>query len=276
MYRHELGGVLHGLLRVRGMTQDDAHIFCSPDQVEEEVNGILDLTFYLLTSFGFNEFEVMLSTRPEKSVGDPERWDLATESLRRTLEKRSLSYEVDAGGGAFYGPKIDVHIRDAIGRLWQCTTVQFDFNLPERFGLTYIGEDGNEHQPYMVHRALLGALERFMGVLIEHYGGAFPIWLAPVQAVVIPIASRHEDYARKVESQLAESSIRVHTDIRNERMNAKIREAQIQKVPYMLIVGDREEEAATAAVRLRSGEDLGPMPLNQIASRIVLQVEARD
>ena len=276
VYRHELGGVLHGLLRVRGMTQDDAHIFCSPDQVEEEVNGILDLTFYLLTSFGFNEFEVMLSTRPEKSVGDPERWDLATESLRRTLEKRSLSYEVDAGGGAFYGPKIDVHIRDAIGRLWQCTTVQFDFNLPERFGLTYIGEDGNEHQPYMVHRALLGALERFMGVLIEHYGGAFPIWLAPVQAVVIPIASRHEDYARKVESQLAESSIRVHTDIRNERMNAKIREAQIQKVPYMLIVGDREEEAATAAVRLRSGEDLGPMPLNQIASRIVLQVEARD
>ena len=276
VYRHELGGVLHGLLRVRGMTQDDAHLFCTPDQVEEEVNGILDLTFYLLTSFGFNEFEVMLSTRPEKSVGDPERWDLATESLRRTLEKRSLSYEVDAGGGAFYGPKIDVHIRDAIGRLWQCTTVQFDFNLPERFGLTYIGEDGNEHQPYMVHRALLGALERFMGVLIEHYGGAFPIWLAPVQAVVIPIASRHEDYARKVESQLAESSIRVHTDIRNERMNAKIREAQIQKVPYMLIVGDREEEAATAAVRLRSGEDLGPMPLDQIASRIVLEVEARE
>ena len=243
VYRYERGGVLHGLLRVRGMTQDDAHIFCRPEQVEDEVDGVLDLTFHLLRTFGFEEFELMLSTRPEKAVGDPERWELATSSLRRTLEARGLSYELDEGGGAFYGPKIDVHIRDAIGRLWQCTTIQFDFNLPERFGLTYVGEDGREHQPYMIHRALLGSMERFMGVLIEHYGGAFPTWLAPVQAVLIPIADRHQEYARSVESQLAAAGIRVHNDLRNERMNAKIREAQLQKVPYMLVLGDRESAA---------------------------------
>ena len=177
--------------------------------------------------------------------------------------------------GAFYGPKIDVHIRDAIGRLWQCTTVQFDFNLPERFGLTYIGEDGQEHRPYMIHRALFGSMERFMGILIEHYGGAFPVWLSPIQAVVIPIADRHHAYARLVESNLAESGIRVHTDTRNERMNAKIRDAQLQRVPYMLVVGDREEASSAAAVRLRSGEDLGPMPLADIAARIVDETEAR-
>jgi threonyl-tRNA synthetase len=269
VYRYERGGVLHGLLRVRGMTQDDAHIFCTPDQIEEEVDGVLDLTFHLLRSFGFSEFQVMLSTMPEKAVGDPERWEVATESLRRTLEARGLAYEVDEGGGAFYGPKIDIHIRDAIGRLWQCTTVQFDFNLPERFALTYVGEDGAEHQPYMVHRALLGSIERFMGVLIEHYGGAFPVWLAPVQAVVIPIADRHLEYARQVEDQLATSGIRVQTDARSERMNAKIREAQVQKVPYMLVVGDREAEAGAAAVRLRSGEDLGAQPVADVVARIL-------
>jgi threonyl-tRNA synthetase len=269
VYRYERGGVLHGLLRVRGMTQDDAHIFCTPDQIEEEVDGVLDLTFHLLRSFGFSEFKVMLSTMPEKAVGDPERWEVATESLRRTLEARGLAYEVDEGGGAFYGPKIDIHIRDAIGRLWQCTTVQFDFNLPERFALTYVGEDGAEHQPYMVHRALLGSIERFMGVLIEHYGGAFPVWLAPVQAVVIPIADRHLEYARQVEDQLAKSGIRVQTDARSERMNAKIREAQVQKVPYMLVVGDREAEADAAAVRLRSGEDLGAQPVADVVARIL-------
>ena len=273
VYRFERGGVLHGLLRVRGMTQDDAHIFCSPDQVEAEVNGVLDLTFHLLRSFGFDQFEVMLSTRPERAVGAQERWELATESLRRTLEGRGMPYDVDEGGGAFYGPKIDVHIRDAIGRLWQCTTVQFDFNLPERFGLTYIGEDGQESQPYMIHRALLGSIERFMGVLIEHYGGAFPTWLAPVQAVVIPIADRHYEYARQVETQLTEASIRVDADIRNERMNAKIRDAQLQKVPYMLVVGDREAGSAAASVRLRSGEDLGSMPLADITARIVEEIE---
>ena len=269
VYRYERGGVLHGLLRVRGMTQDDAHIFCTPDQIEEEVDGVLDLTFHLLRSFGFSEFKVMLSTMPEKAVGDPERWEVATESLRRTLEARGLAYEVDEGGGAFYGPKIDVKIKDALGRAWQCTTVQFDFNLPERFALTYVGEDGAEHQPYMVHRALLGSIERFMGVLIEHYGGAFPVWLAPVQAVVIPIADRHLEYARQVEDQLAKSGIRVQTDARSERMNAKIREAQVQKVPYMLVVGDREAEAGAAAVRLRSGEDLGAQPVADVVARIL-------
>ncbi|MCH7626751.1 MAG: threonine--tRNA ligase, partial [Chloroflexi bacterium] len=275
VYRYERGGVLHGLLRVRGMTQDDAHIFCTPDQVEEEIGGVLDLTFHLLRSFGFSEFEIMLSTRPEKAVGDPDRWELATESLRRTLEGRELPFGIDEGGGAFYGPKIDVHIKDAIGRLWQCTTVQFDFNLPERFGLTYIGEDGKEHQPYMIHRALLGSLERFMGVLIEHYGGAFPTWLAPVQALIIPIADRHVDYAQEVRKTLAEGGIRVEVDGRNERMNAKIRDGQVQKVPYMLIVGDRETEAGAVAVRLRSGENLGAMPVSDLQERILEEVASK-
>ena len=275
VYRYERGGVLHGLLRVRGMTQDDAHIFCRPDQVEDEVSGVLDLTFHLLRSFGFSEYEVMLSTMPEKAVGDPERWEVATSSLRRTLEARKMDYSVDEGGGAFYGPKIDVHIRDAIGRLWQCTTVQFDFNLPERFGLTYIGEDGNEHQPYMIHRALLGSLERFMGVLIEHYGGAFPTWLAPVQAEVIPIAERHNEYALEVQDQLQGAGIRVHADLRNERMNAKIRDAQLQKVPYMLVVGDREATSGAASVRLRSKEDLGPLAIAEVAARISAETAAR-
>ena len=251
VYRYERGGVLHGLLRVRGMTQDDAHIFCRPDQLVDEVNGVLDLDFKLLEAFGFKDLEVTLSTMPEKAVGDPARWEFATDSLRQTLEGRGIPYEVDEGGGAFYGPKIDVHIRDAIGRLWQCTTVQFDFNLPERFGITYIGDDGQEHQPYMVHRALLGSMERFMGVLIEHFGGAFPTWLAPVQATVIPIADRHIEYANKVKTQLTEAGLRVEVDARNERMNAKIRQAQVQKVHEMMVGGDREAEAKALGVRLR-------------------------
>ena len=275
VYRYERGGVVQGLLRVRGLTQDDAHIFCTPDQVEDEVNGVLDLTFHLLRSFGFTEYEVMLSTRPERSVGEADRWELATESLRRTLERRELAFGLDEGGGAFYGPKIDVHIRDAIGRQWQITTVQFDFNLPQRFGLTYIGEDGKEHEPYMIHRALLGAMERFMGVLIEHYGGAFPTWLAPVQAEIIPIAERHHEYADGVAARLTDSGIRAHSDVRNERMNAKIRDAQMQKVPYMLIVGDREAEATAASVRLRSGEDLGALPLDEVETRIMEEIETR-
>ncbi|CAI8054840.1 Threonine--tRNA ligase [Geodia barretti] len=275
VYRYERGGVLHGLLRVRGLTQDDAHIFCRQDQVVEEINGVLDLDFHLLEAMGFSEFEVMLSTRPEKAVGDAAQWDIATDSLRQTLEQRGIPFEVDEGGGAFYGPKIDVHIRDAIGRLWQCTTVQFDFNLPERFGLTYIGEDGQEHQPYMVHRALLGSLERFVGVLIEHYGGAFPVWLAPVQAVVIPIADRHVEYADSVRTQLTAAGLRAQTDRRSERMNAKIREAQLQKIPYMLVVGDREATAGAAAVRLRTGENLGAVPVADIVARITQEAEDR-
>ena len=276
VYRYERGGVVHGLFRVRGFTQDDAHIFCRPDQVEGELDGVLDFTFRLLNTFGFQDFDVRLSTKPPKAVGKDEQWELATGSLRRTLEARGTAFEVDEGGGAFYGPKIDIDIRDAIGRPWQCTTVQFDFNLPERFGLFYIGEDGRDHEPYMVHRVLFGAIERFMGVLIEHYGGAFPTWLAPVQAEIIPIAERHNEHALAVGARLAEADIRAHVDSRNERMNAKIRDAQVQKVPYMLIVGDREADSGTAAVRLRSGDDLGAMPVADIAKRIAAEVEARE
>ena len=269
VYRFERGGTLHGMLRVRGMTQDDAHIFCRPDQIVDEINGVLDLTFHLLNIFEFTDFSVMLSTRPEKAVGSEEEWEIATDSLRSTLEDRGMAYEVEEGGGAFYGPKIDVHIRDAIGRLWQCTTVQFDFNLPRRFGLTYVGSDGAEHQPYMVHRALFGSMERFMGVLIEHFGGAFPTWLAPVQAVVIPIADRHQEYAREVRDRLLDAGLRAEVDARNERMGFKIREAQLQKVPYMLIVGDREIDAGAVGVRLRSGEDLGAVDAGDTVDMIV-------
>ena len=268
VYRFERGGTLHGMLRVRGMTQDDAHIFCRPDQIEDEVNGVLDLTFHLLKMFEFEDFSVMLSTRPDKAVGSEEEWEVATNSLRSTLEQRGMAYEVEEGGGAFYGPKIDIHIRDAIGRLWQCTTVQFDFNLPRRFGITYVGDDGAEHQPYMVHRALFGSLERFMGVLIEHFGGAFPTWLAPVQATIIPIADRHHEYAENVRSSLADAGLRAESDLRNERMGFKIREAQMRKTPYMLIVGDREIEANAVGVRLRSGEDLGALQLDELIPRI--------
>ena len=275
VYRYERGGVVQGLLRVRGMTQDDAHIFCRPDQVADEVNGVLDLTFFLLSSFGFSDYDVMLSTRPEKAVGEQDQWDLATESLRATLVERGIEYQIDEGGGAFYGPKIDIHIRDAIGRLWQITTVQFDFNLPERFGLTYIGEDGKEHRPYMVHRALLGTMERFMGVLIEHYAGAFPLWLSPVQAVVIPIADRHVEYAQELKARLEASNVRADVDDGNDRMNAKIRNAQLQKIPYMLVIGDREIEAGAAAVRLRSGDDLGAVPVEEIVTRITAEVAAK-
>lgn len=273
VYRYERSGVLHGLMRVRGFTQDDAHIFCRPDQVEAEVLGVLDLTTDLLGAFGFKEFEVSLSTRPEKAVGASEDWDLATRSLQRALEARSMEFDVDEGGGAFYGPKIDVKIRDALGRSWQCTTIQFDFNLPERFDLTFVGDDGEEHRPYMVHRAILGSLERFFGVLIEHYAGALPVWLAPVQAVVIPIADRHVEYSETIAQQLkTEGNIRVQVDSRNERMNLKIREAQVQKIPYMLVVGDKEIEQGLVAVRLRSGDNIGPVSITDVVDRVMRDI----
>ena len=268
VYRYERGGTLHGLLRVRGMTQDDAHIFCTPDQIVDEINGVLDMTFHLLVMFDFTEFKIVLATKPEKAVGSDEEWDTAINSLKSTLDDRGLAYEIEEGGGAFYGPKIDIHIQDAIGRLWQCTTVQFDFNLPRRFGLKYIGDDGQEHMPYMVHRVLFGSLERFMGILIEHFGGAFPTWLAPVQALIIPIADRHQEYANQVRAKLAAADIRVETDARSERMGFKIREAQLQKIPYMLVVGDREVEAEAVGVRLRSGEDLGAISVDELVERI--------
>ena len=275
VYRYERSGVLHGLMRVRGFTQDDAHIFCLPDQVEEEIVGVLDFTFDLLGAFGFTDYEIFLSTKPEKAVGADADWEHATESLRRALDSKGLQYEVDEGGGAFYGPKVDIKIRDALGRSWQCTTVQFDFNLPERFDLTYDGADGKEHRPYMVHRALLGSIERFFGVLLEHYGGAFPLWLAPVQAVVIPISDRHIEYANTIAARLKAQGLRVEVNSKSERMNAKIRDAQMQKVPYMLVVGDKEVEANAAAVRLRDGTDLGAIPLEQVEERMTSEVASR-
>ena len=276
VYRYERSGVLHGLMRVRGFTQDDAHIFCRPDQVEEEVLGVLDLTFELLDTFGFSDYEISLSTRPEKFVGEPEMWDLATQSLARAMEARELEYDMDEGGGAFYGPKIDVKIRDALGRSWQCTTVQFDFNLPERFDLTFQGSDGGQHRPYMVHRAIMGSMERFLGVLLEHYGGAFPLWLAPVQAQIIPIADRHLDYANQLRGTLKHERFRVGVDVRKERMNLKIRDAQMQKVPYMLVVGDDEMGQGTVSVRLRSEENLGPILVAQLVERLKDERGGRD
>ena len=275
VYRYERSGVLHGLMRVRGFTQDDAHIFCQPDQVEGEVGGVLDLTFELLDAFGFADYRISLSTRPEKYVGDPEMWDHATQSLRLALEQRGLAFQVDEGGGAFYGPKIDINITDALGRSWQCTTVQFDFNLPERFDLTFQDASGGRSRPYMVHRAILGSMERFMGVLIEHYGGAFPLWLAPVQAMVIPIADRHLEYAENVKSQLVAEGFRAGVDARGERMNLKIRSAQLHKIPYMLVVGDKELEQAAVSVRHREEGDLGPMPISELVTRLGNQVRRR-
>jgi threonyl-tRNA synthetase len=259
VYRYERTGVLHGLLRVRGFTQDDAHLFCRPDQMEIEVRRVLDFTFFILRTFGFNEFEVFLSTRPKESVGSDEHWTLATSALEAALKNRNIPYEMDPGGGAFYGPKIDIKIKDALGRSWQCSTVQVDFNNPERFALSYIGEDGKQHQPIMIHRALMGSIERFFGILIEHYGGAFPTWLAPVQATVMNITDHQRDYVAAVVAQLKAAGFRVEADLRNEKIGFKIREAEKAKVPFMLVAGDREVQGGTLSVRGRSGANLGSM-----------------
>src|SRR5574341_677880 len=256
VYRFERSGVLHGLLRVRGFTQDDAHLFCRPDQLEHEIATVLAFVTSMLTTFGFPDFEIYLSTRPEKYVGALERWDLATSALEGALRAKGLAYQVDPGEGVFYGPKIDIKIKDILKRSWQCATIQMDFNFPDRFGLAYTGEDGKEHQPIMIHRALLGSLERFLGVLIEHYGGAFPTWLAPTQAVVLPIADRVHPFAREVAGTLATRGIRVEVDARNEKIGLKIREAQLAKIPYMLVVGDREAAAGTVSVRDRKSTRL--------------------
>ena len=275
VYRYERSGVLHGLLRVRGFTQDDAHIICTPEQIEDEILGVLRFSLSLWDAFGFKKVKAYLATRPEKSVGEESRWEQATESLRGALESEGIEYELDEGGGAFYGPKIDLKITDALGREWQMTTIQFDFNLPERFDMVYVGEDGKDHQPYMVHRALLGSLERFFGVLIEHYGGAFPVWLAPVQAKVIPISDRHYEYAREIVAQLKTAGIRVELDDSNDRMNAKIRNAQLAKIPYMLVIGDRELENGEVSVRLRTNDNLGAMAVADWLKRVNQLVESR-
>ncbi len=256
VYRYERSGALHGLTRVRGFTQDDAHIFCTPDQLEDEVADVVEFALFMLRSFGFSEYEIYLSTRPDKYVGSVEVWDMATETLKKALERLKIDYTVDPGEGVFYGPKIDIKLKDALGRTWQGPTTQVDFNLPERFDVNYIGQDSAEHRIVMVHRTVLGSMERFMGCLIEHYGGAFPVWLAPVQTVLIPIADRHVDYAEKVADKLKAAGLRVEVDARGERMNLKIRDAQMQKVPYMLIVGDKEAEDSTVSVRTREGADL--------------------
>ncbi len=261
VYRFERAGVLHGLLRVRGFTQDDAHIFCTPEQMDEEITRAVKFSLFFLRTFGFTDYEVYVATRPEKFVGEPGDWDAATEALKRAVERAGQSYEVDPGGGAFYGPKIDIKVKDALGRPWQCTTVQFDFNLPERFGITFVAEDNRQHRPYMVHRALLGSMERFLGVLIEHYGGAFPVWLAPVQARVLPVADRHHEYAAGVVSRLVGDGLRAEVDSRNEKIGYKIREAELQKIPYILVVGDKETAAGTVSVRARGGQDRGATPL---------------
>lgn len=268
VYRFEKTGALHGLMRVRGFTQDDAHIFCRPDHLEDEIFRILDLNLHILNTFGFSDYDVYLSTRPEKYVGSDEHWQQATSALKLALEKKGLAYTVDPGEGVFYGPKIDIKIKDVIGRAWQCSTIQVDFNLPERFELGYTGEDGAEHRPIMIHRALMGSLERFFGVLIEHYAGAFPVWLAPVQARICNITDAQLDYVEKVYRELRRAGVRVEKDSRNEKLNYKIREAQVQKIPYMLIVGDKEAAEGTVTVRLRDGQNLPPMPPAEFAALV--------
>lgn len=268
VYRYEKSGVLHGLLRVRGFTQDDAHIFCSKEQIEDEIIEVIRFSNYMWKSFGFETLKYYVSTRPEKVTGDDELWEKATDSLKSALEHEGLDYEIDEGGGAFYGPKIDIKIKDALSREWQMSTIQFDFNLPEQFEMTYIGEDGKEHRPFMVHRALLGSIERFMGVLIEHYGGSFPVWLAPIQVAVIPVSQNYFDYAQKIVSSLIDENIRVKFDKRNEKIGYKIRDWETQKVPYMLIVGDKEETNKTISIRKHKHGDLGESKLDEFISEL--------
>jgi threonyl-tRNA synthetase len=279
VYRYERSGVLHGLLRVRGFTQDDAHIFCTPKQIEAEVEACVDFAFAVMKTFGFEKYEVDLSdwdaAHPESYAGKPEDWQRAGAALADTLTRMKIPFKHMEGEAAFYGPKIDLKLIDAIGRSWQLTTVQFDFNLPARFGLEYVGEDGARHQPLMVHRALLGSVERFFGILIEHYAGAFPAWLAPVQAEVLPVSEKFLDYAKHVTETLKRHGFRAHLDDRNEKLPARIRDAQLQKIPYMLVVGGKEAEAGTVAVRHRSKGDLGPRPLAEFVAALQKEVESR-
>jgi threonyl-tRNA synthetase len=275
VYRHEKAGTLHGLLRIRGLSMDDAHIFCTPDQLVEEVLDVFDMTLEVHRTFGFEEPRIELSTKPGEAIGDPSMWDRATEALRNALDKSGMEYEVAEGEGAFYGPKVDFHFKDAIGRSWQLTTVQCDFALPERFDIEFMGEDNQRHRPVIIHRAILGSLERFTAVLIEHYAGAFPLWLAPVQAKVIPIASRHEAYSGKVADRLREAGLRVEVDEGRETLNKKVRAAQLEKVPYALVVGDKEQEAGSVAVRDRAGTEKRGMPLGEFVERAVGEVKSR-
>ncbi|MFC1804354.1 threonine--tRNA ligase [Candidatus Omnitrophota bacterium] len=275
VYRHEKTGVLHGLLRVRGFTQDDAHIFCLPEQLKDEIKAVIDFVFNLMKVFGFSDLGIELSTRPQKSIGSEEDWQRATEALEGSLKEKGLSYKVNAGEGAFYGPKIDIKLKDALGRDWQCATIQCDFSIPKRFKLTYIDSAGKEKQPIMVHRVILGSLERFIGALVEHYNGAFPAWLAPVQAVVIPIKDSLQDYAEEVRKTLQENSIRAEIDARSQTLQKRIRQAEVAKVPYALIVGERERKEETVAVRKRGKGDTGSRRLEEFIKEIKEEVENR-
>jgi threonyl-tRNA synthetase len=275
VYRYERSGVLHGLLRVRGFTQDDAHIICTPEQIESEIIEVLKFSLRMWKAFGFKDIKAYLATMPEKSVGDTDRWDMAIESLKKAIEAEGLPYEIDEGGGAFYGPKIDLKIKDALGREWQMTTIQFDFNLPERFDMVYVDKNGQEKRPFMVHRALLGSIERFFGVLIEHYGGAFPLWLSPMQIAVIPVAEAFNEYAEDVKKQLKEKGFRVTAILNDDRMNAKIRKAQQEKIPYMLILGESEKSSGTVSVRKRSGEQINKIPVNEFIDQINEEIKLK-
>ncbi len=275
VYRYEKSGVLHGLLRVRGFTQDDAHIVCTPEQMESEISEVLKFSLFMWDVFGFKDIKAYLATRPADAVGDPKRWDEALAALKNAVEKENIAYEMDEGGGAFYGPKIDLKIKDAIGREWQMTTIQFDFNLPERFDMNYIGADGAKHRPYVVHRALLGSIERFFGVLIEHYAGAFPTWLAPVQARLLPVGDDFVKYSQSVADDLRAAGVRVEVDSRNEKLGYKIREAQMSKVPYMLVVGAKESDSSTVAVRSRGEGDLGTMSVEEFKTKILNEIANR-
>lgn len=268
VYRYERPGVLHGLMRVRGFTQDDAHIFCTPEQVEDEIVEVINLALEILGNFGFKEYEISLSTRPDEYVGDLESWELAENSLKRALQRKELPFEVKEGEGAFYGPKIDIDIRDALDRTWQCTTIQFDFNLPIRFNVKYRDKDGVDRRPYMIHRALLGSFERFLGVLIEYYGGNFPLWLAPLQIAVMPITDNEKGYAEKVCSKLKKEGFRVYLDDRNEKMGYKIRDAEKQKIPYMIIIGKREVSKETVSLRKHGEGDLGEINIDDLISKL--------
>ncbi|MBN1676409.1 MAG: threonine--tRNA ligase [Kiritimatiellae bacterium] len=276
VYRYEKAGVLHGLLRVRGFTQDDAHIFCTPEQIESEVREAVTFALAMWRAFGFEHISAYLSTRPAKAVGEQARWDQARESLKKALEACSIPYGIDEGGGAFYGPKIDLKIQDAIGREWQMSTIQFDFNIPERFDMTYTAQDGQPHRPYMVHRALLGSLERFFGVLVEHYGGAFPLWLAPEQVRVLPLTEKQMDRAHEVARELREQAFRVTVDTRSEKVGAKIRDAQVERVPYMVVLGPKEAESGSLSVRCRLAGNLGAMPIDAFVSRLLQEVASKE
>jgi threonyl-tRNA synthetase len=274
VHRHEKSGVLHGLSRVRMFTQDDAHIFMTEEQIQGEVLGIIEFVDYVYGIFGL-EYSIELSTRPDNSIGTDAMWDVATESLRKALDAKGIPYKVNEGDGAFYGPKIDFHVRDSLKRSWQCATIQLDFAMPEKFELEYTGPDGAPHRPVMVHRVIYGAIERFLGILIEHYAGAFPAWLAPVQAVAIPVAAAHADYARQVQERLSALGLRVESDLSDETMKYKIREAQTQQVPYMLVVGEREQNTGAVSVRHRRQGDLGSMSVDAFIERLQSEIAAK-